>query len=494
MFSHAYLRGARRFWARYLVPNALEREPEFRKTMESVASSGMRVAGMLGLGGATIFVLANVIAGSNFVWWYEGVDPTRPVVLWSVVLIAGLGIGMLAAAHLHLRLRAGRLLMSLFLLVVAFALIWEDMEKGDFRFTAEWLTLVMFFAVGTVPFQPWQTGVLCVSITSIYAFLQASQSTLAGGLSTGDDVAQLIYLGVVTFLCMTMSSAIYVSRWEQYRSRRRLQQMQDQLVQKEKLASLGQLAAGIAHEIQNPLNFVNNFAELSEELISELIVDVLADPSKPVGEALDGVGNVLDDLRTNAKKIAEHGRRADGIVKSMLAHSRKMPGDRRPVDLNHLADEYIDLAYHALRAQHTGFDVRIDRDFDAELKTIPVVPEEIGRVIQNLLDNAFDAVLARKLVEEDGYEPRVRVATNRTPGGAAITIADNGAGIPEEHREQIFEPFFTTKPSGQGTGLGLSLAYDIVTSGHGGTMGVDAVDGEGTTFRIELPAIPFDAI
>ncbi|MCH7640562.1 MAG: hypothetical protein IH855_14075 [Bacteroidetes bacterium] len=487
-----YFSIVRPFWARYLFPNELEREPEFRKTMESAAAGGMRAAGMFGLGGASLFVLAHLIAGDNFAWWYNGVEPAQPVILWSIVLIAGLGIGLLAAAHFHLRLREGRLFMNLFLLVAALVFIWEDRAAGDIRFTAGWLTLIMFFAVGTVPFQPWQTGVLCVAITALYAFFQASLSDLAGGLSGDDEVGRLIYLSLVTLLCMTMSSAIYVSRYEQYRARRRIEQMQDQLVQKEKLASLGQLAAGLAHEIQNPLNFVNNFAELSQELISELVEDLAASPNRPVGEAMDEMGNALDDLRTNTDKIAKHGRRAEGIVRNMLAHSRKIPGDRRPVDLNELADEYIGLAYNVMRAQHTGFDVHIDREFDAELETILVVPAEIGRVILNLLDNAFDAVRRRKLVEQDGYEPRVRVATKQTPGGATITIADNGVGIPEEHREQIFEPFFTTKPSGEGTGLGLSLAYDIVTAGHGGTLGVDAMDGEWTTFRLALPAIPLD--
>ena len=269
--------------------------------------------------------------------------------------------------------------------------------------------------------------------------------------------------------------------------------MQDQLVQKEKLASLGQLTAGIAHEIKNPLNFVNNFSQMSQELLDELLEELEANPDKPTRETLADVQDVLNDLRANTEKVAEHGKRADGIVRNMLAHSRTTPGDRRPVDLNRLAEEYVGLAYHGMRAQHRGFNVDIDRDFDEELEPIPVVPEEIGRVILNLMDNAFDAVRTRELAKQDGYAPRVRVATHRTPDGATITIADNGTGIPDELRERIFEPFFTTKPSGEGTGLGLSLAYDIVTAGHGGKMEVESVNGEGTTFTIELPSAPLEA-
>ena len=482
----------RPFWARYLVPSTLEKDAEFRRILESVARGGMRAAGILGLAGAMIYLLAHAAAQGTFVWMDDGVDPERPVALWSKVAIAGMGIGLLTASRIQLRLRPGRLLMSVFLLAGAFVLIQEDISGGNFMFTAGWLTLVMFFAVGTVPFQPWQTGVLCAAITLLYAFLVVSQPASNGGLPASEDVARLIYLGLVTFLCITMSSVIYVSRFEQYCSKRRVRQMQDQLVQKEKLASLGHLAAGIAHEIKNPLNFINNFAQLSQESVRELTQNLAANPNKPANEALNEVRVTLDDLRTNAEKVAEHGHRADSIVKSMLEHSRTMPGERRPVDLNKLADQFIGLAFHAMRAQHTGFDVSVDRDFDEGLEAIPVVPSEIGRVLLNLLDNAFDAVRRRKLVERDGYEPHVLLTTSRTLNGAVITVTDNGIGIPEDHRKQVFEPFFTTKAPGEGTGLGLSLAYDIATAGHGGSLVVDTAKDEGTTFRLELPTTQGD--
>ena len=507
------LRKLRLFWVRYLVPDALERDPEFRATMDALTRRGLRVAGALGLLGISIYLLAHLLAGRRFEWTFSDMVPGANVVIWNKVLIGCMSIAVLVLARVRPRVRPGRILMSLFLIVAALGMILEDVSRGDFTFTAGWLTLIMLLTVGTVPFTPWQTGLLCIAIAGLYAYYASAPTALINSLAAGVPVSRLIYFGLVTFLCTSMSASLYASRYEQYRSLRRVgrlkerlsarsealqnalargRRMQDQLVQKEKLASLGQLTAGIAHEIKNPLNFVNNFSQLSQELLDELLEELEADPDRPTGETLADVQDVLSDLRANTEKVAEHGKRADGIVRSMLAHSRTTPGDRRPVDLNRLAEEYVGLAYHGMRARHIGFNVDIDRDFDEELEPIPVVPEEIGRVLLNLMDNAFDAVRARELAEQDGYAPRVRVATRRTPDGATITIADNGTGIPDEFRERIFEPFFTTKPSGEGTGLGLSLAYDIVTAGHGGKMEVETVDGEGTTFTLELPSVPLE--
>lgn len=505
------LRKLRLFWVRYLMPDALEKDVEFQKTMDALTRRGLRVAGALGLLGISIYLLAHLSVGRRFVWTFSSLVPGANVVIWNKVLIGCMSIAALVLAHVRPRVRPGRILMSLFLVVTALALILEDVSRGDFTFTAGWLTLVMLITVGTVPFQPWQTGMLCLVIGVLYAYYASLPTALINSLSAGVPASRLIYVGLVTFLCTSMSASLYASRYEQYRSLRRVErlkerlstrsealqhalergrQMQDQLVQKEKLASLGQLTAGIAHEIKNPLNFVNNFSELSRDLMDELVEELEANPEKPIGDVLEEVQDVLRDLRTNTEKVAEHGKRADGIVRSMLAHSRTTPGDRRPVDLNKLADEYVGLAFHGMRAQHSGFNVDIVRDFDEELESVAVVPEEIGRVFLNLMDNAFDAVRARTLAEQDRYEPRVRLATHRTPDGAVITIADNGTGIPGDIHERIFEPFFTTKPTGEGTGLGLSLSYDIITAGHGGTMDVETVEGVGTTFTLELPSVP----
>ena len=269
---------------------------------------------------------------------------------------------------------------------------------------------------------------------------------------------------------------------------RQLEEAQQQLVVKEKLASLGQLTAGIAHEIKNPLNFVNNFAALSTELVDEIGAFLHEHADRPVAELLDDLEDLLDDLRTSATKINEHGRRADGIVRSMLLHSRGKAGERQPTDLNTLVDEYVSLAYHGMRATEPGFNVALTRTYDASVGTVVLVPQEIGRVLLNLLNNAFHAVQEQARAQTGSYQPRVTVCTERRDDEVVICVEDNGAGIPESLHAKIFEPFFTTKPTGSGTGLGLSLSYEIVTRSHNGTLTFESTEGAGTTFVVTLPA------
>lgn len=265
-----------------------------------------------------------------------------------------------------------------------------------------------------------------------------------------------------------------------------LKRTQTQLVQQEKLASLGALTAGIAHEIKNPLNFINNFAGLNVELVDEIAEGLSEHPA-----ARQAIQDILEDLRTSASKIEEHGRRADGIVKSMLEHSRGTKGERRPVDLNALVEEYVNLAYHGKRAQQQGFNATVERQYGEGLNAVELVPQEIGRVVLNLVGNAFDAVTeqAARLngIGDGQYAPTVTVSTRRTGARVELRVADNGTGVPASVREKVFEPFFTTKMSGDGTGLGLSLSYDIVTQGHGGTMTLESEEGKGAAFVVTLP-------
>jgi len=259
-----------------------------------------------------------------------------------------------------------------------------------------------------------------------------------------------------------------------------LKATQAQLIQSEKMASLGELTAGIAHEIQNPLNFVNNFSEVNTELIDELQVEM--DKGN-----LAGAGAIAKDIKENEEKINHHGKRADTIVKGMLQHSRSSSGVREPTDINALADEYLRLAYHGLRAKDKSFSAKIKTDFDAGIGNITVVPQDIGRVALNLITNAFYAVNEKKKQLGDKYEPTVTVCTKKAQGNAEITVIDNGYGIPQKVMDKIFQPFFTTKPTGQGTGLGLSLSYDIIKA-HGGEINVATKEGEGTTFTVLLPS------
>jgi two-component system, NtrC family, sensor kinase len=260
---------------------------------------------------------------------------------------------------------------------------------------------------------------------------------------------------------------------------------QDRLVQTEKLASLGQLTAGIAHEIKNPLNFVNNFSALSAELVGEL-QDALADVSleKNKGEELNEIAQML---KSNLDKVVQHGKRADSIVKNMLLHSRQGSGEHRPVDINAIVEEALNLAYHGARAEKTDFNITLHRNFDSAVGVADGYPQEITRVLLNLISNGIYATTKRKTEVGDAFEPALTATTRNLGDKVEIRIRDNGTGIPAEVKEKIFNPFFTTKPAGGGTGLGLSISHDIIVKQHGGTIEVDSAPGTFTEFRIVLP-------
>jgi signal transduction histidine kinase len=260
-----------------------------------------------------------------------------------------------------------------------------------------------------------------------------------------------------------------------------LKATQSQLIQSEKMASLGELTAGIAHEIQNPLNFVNNFSEVSNELLDEMKGEI------DKGH-YDEVKAITNDVKQNLEKILHHGKRADGIVKGMLQHSRSSSGVKGPTDINALADEYLRLAYHGLRAKDKSFNATTKTDFDETIGKINIIRQDIGRVILNLITNAFYAVTEKKKQHGDTYEPAVWVSTKKVGENVMISVKDNGNGIPLKVLDKIFQPFFTTKPTGQGTGLGLSLSYDIVKA-HGGELKVETEEGKGSEFIIVLPVV-----
>lgn len=263
-----------------------------------------------------------------------------------------------------------------------------------------------------------------------------------------------------------------------------LKTTQTQLIQSEKMASLGELTAGIAHEIQNPLNFVNNFSEVNKELADEL--------EEEAGKGnMEEVKAIAKDIKENEQKINFHGKRADAIVKGMLQHSRANTGKKEPTDINALADEYLRLSYHGLRAKDKSFNADFKTDFDESIEKVNVVPQDMGRVLLNLFNNAFYAVNEKKkmhALKGESYEPTIRVSTKKENGKVIIVVCDNGSGIPQKTVDKIFQPFFTTKPTGQGTGLGLSLSYDIIKA-HGGELKVKTKEGEGAEFIIHLPVV-----
>jgi signal transduction histidine kinase len=265
-----------------------------------------------------------------------------------------------------------------------------------------------------------------------------------------------------------------------------LKETQDQLVHSEKMASLGELTAGIAHEIQNPLNFVNNFSEVNTELAHEL--QSMLEKLPITADQKQDLEDLVNDIVQNQEKIVYHGKRADTIVKSMLQHSRSSTGEKEETDINALADEYVRLSYHGLRAKDKSFNANFELDLDPSLGKIMAVPQDLGRVILNLVNNAFYAVNDHRKSAGPEYKPLVKLATRKNGAMVHISVEDNGGGISEEDSEKIFQPFFTTKPTGKGTGLGLSLSFDIITRGHGGKIDFESTPGKGTRFDILIPA------
>jgi len=246
------------------------------------------------------------------------------------------------------------------------------------------------------------------------------------------------------------------------------------------MASLGELTAGIAHEIQNPLNFVNNFSEVSAELVDELRRELNN------GDKEEAIA-ISEDIKQNLEKIQHHGKRADAIVKGMLQHSRSSSGKKEPADINALADEYLRLSYHGLRAKDKSFNAELVTHFDAKLPKVNVIPQDMGRVLLNLFNNAFYAVNQKAKTAGPDYNPEVTVTTATENRQVIIKVKDNGVGIPDAIKEKILQPFFTTKPTGEGTGLGLSLSYDILVKGHNGALDIISKEGEGSEFIVKLP-------
>ncbi|HLE56537.1 MAG TPA: ATP-binding protein, partial [Rhodothermia bacterium] len=266
-----------------------------------------------------------------------------------------------------------------------------------------------------------------------------------------------------------------------------LRSTQDRLVQSEKLASLGQLTAGIAHEIKNPLNFVNNFSDVSAELTDEIRSELESRKDSLPADFVEELSTMLESLSMNSKKVAEHGKRADAIVQNMLLHSQIGEGERQVVDLNHLLDEYVNLAYAGMKAKDENLEVEIVRDYHDTVGEVEIVPQDIGKVFMNLINNAIDAMKEHRQKNGSEYRPQLTISTERRKRGVEIRVSDNGPGMPEKVRQRVFEPFFTTKPTGSGTGLGLSMSYDIVTKGHGGALEVVSEEGQGATFIVRLP-------
>ena len=359
----------------------------------------------------------------------------------------------------------------------------NDIEREHSRYISNVnLTIMSRLEDGSIPKSPHSL---------IYLPLQVKDKTI--GLISIQSYNKNAYtqhhLDILKTLASYTSAALYnAASFESLQSTlNTLKLTQEQLVQSEKMASLGELTAGIAHEIQNPLNFVNNFSEVNRELIEEMREEI---DKGNFNEAK----TISNDIKKNEEKISHHGKRADAIVKGMLQHSRSSSGVKEPANINALADEYLRLAYHGLRAKDKSFNAKFETQLDKSIGNINIIAQDIGRVMVNLINNAFYAIVEKKkqvgdnrLPDGQVYEPTVTVSTRKIADKIEIRVKDNGNGIPQKILDKIFQPFFTTKPTGQGTGLGLSLAYDIITKGHGGELKVETKEGEGSTFIIHLP-------
>jgi signal transduction histidine kinase len=320
--------------------------------------------------------------------------------------------------------------------------------------------------------------VICAALFESY-FIEKRFTLPIPVVTTFFAINIIATLGIIYFLMESFLKKQEELRIELRQSLEDLKATQAQLIQSEKMASLGELTAGIAHEIQNPLNFVNNFSDVNTELLEELKEELTN------GNQQEAI-SLANDIKENEQKINHHGKRADAIVRGMLQHSRKGSDKKEPTDINALADEYLRLSYHGLRAKDKSFNATLETDFDESIKKIDVVPQDVGRVLLNLFSNAFYAVSEKKKQLNGSFEPKVSVAISRGIGKVEITVTDNGNGIPQKILDKIYQPFFTTKPTGEGTGLGLSLSYDIIKA-HGGEIKVNSTEGEGTIFKIQLP-------
>jgi signal transduction histidine kinase len=402
------------------------------------------------------------------------VPATKPVMMWVAHLMCLL---IVAAVFRQNELRNARPVMYAVLPLILISLLKDLIESLNadlYSKIDEYLDTAMFFAV------VWMIAMWFITKKQRKALEKERKKRLE------EEEEHKVVAGLKAELedqVAERTSELMQQKEELQQALNELKSTQVQLIQQEKMASLGELTAGIAHEIQNPLNFVNNFSELSMELVTELKEEI----EKPdLNKVL--ITELAADLSKNQEKINSHGKRADAIVKGMLQHSRSSTGKKEPTDLNALADEYLRLSYHGLRAKDKLFNATMHTAFDQSVGRVNIIAQDLGRVLLNLFNNAFYAVAEKKKQQGETFTPAVWVDTKKTPTGVEIRIRDNGMGIPQKVLDKIFQPFFTTKPTGQGTGLGLSLSYDIITKGHGGQLKVETKEGEYAVFIIYIPS------
>lgn len=479
-----------------------ERDPTFQEVLESQTQRGMVVTASLGILGATLFVAVHLVSGSAPVWLE--VDPAADTIsLADKAFIVLLCVLLLVAARARNVRWWGRALLGVVMVVSGFAIGLDDFVRGDFSFTVAWLVLVQLVAVGTVPYTPRQSLAICLSMIGVYAALLAWQPQALELYLYEHRSAYFVFASIIV---VTLATYLYDARYRQHLAKREVEHLRDRLGQRkdeleaslveleaaqqrlllqEHFATLGQVTSGVAHEIQNPLHFVTNFASLTEELVGELREALFAPTSEERAEPdLVDVEGILDDIAANTATVVQHGRRASQIVSRMLEHARSATSDPVTVALDRFVADQVQIAGRRFcdrLPNRVPVDVQSDR---VDAVEIVVRPPEMSAALQNLLDNAL-----RAASEGGAATPGVIVATLLRPGIVEIHISDNGPGIPPQHLKQLFEPFFTTRAAGEGTGLGLALTHGIVLD-HGGTLDVESSADGGATFILGLPLAP----
>lgn len=510
----------RQFRSIYFRASETERDEGFVEVLRTQMRTGLYVSGALGIFAILAFVSANVlIVGKALVWSYEGADPMTEVVGWDKLFSLVVCASVVAFARRTITLQAGRLLASVVVLIVSAAFLWDDLLHGDMSNSIAYLTLALLAVTGTIPFRPGQALLLTLAVALLFYGFSTLLPPEAFIREDQIIAAQLVYLSILSVLLTGISALIYHSRFEEYRSRKVAEELYDtvreqseqmlamerakvteleqayqnlkdahvQLVHAEKMASLGRLTAGIAHEIKNPLNFISNFAVTIVDFEQDLENELAALRERYGDEEVSRIEPILSEIREACHKIHHHSQRADVVLKRMLQHAQGRPGERRTTDLHMLISDCLAISQGAFRVEKGERLVKVERKFDPTIGTVDVVPREMAHVILSLLNNAFQSVLSRSEGFDPSYIPHVRIGTSRKEGHVEIRIEDNGLGIPESIRKDLFEPFTASHSAARRTGYGLATSYDIVVNGHGGAMTFEDREGGGVIFTVRLP-------
>ena len=490
-------RWIRWFWMHTFATNEREHDEDFRETISGHASRGMIVVGILGIMSVLVNLGANAIYGKEVVWTPG--DPRDTILIWDKLVLLGLSLSLIAISGRNIPIGWKRAVAAIMAIAASNAILLEDYLQGSVFVSEQYIGLLVFVVIVAIPFKPWHAMILVPFVVGSYivicSILQDHPRIVVDGFAPG----VIVFTIIIVFLAIGLNFLLYNARYEQHRIRKKserlseslrhsldeLNKAQDKLVHAQRMASLGNLSAGIAHELSNPLNFVNNFASLSTQLVDE-VKDILDRSRSEPGKYGAELDELMEGLRGNIERIDKHGKRATDIVKNMINHTNLATSEVQELTVSKLVDDNIGPALNSIALGSPSFRPDIVRDYDATL-LVNGVPTELGRVFWNLLRNAFYEVNEKARLSPSTFKPTVMISVRKSGDNVKVTVRDNGRGIDPDVEKNIFDPFVTTKPPGAGTGLGLSMTYEIVVQGHGGSIEVENYPGEGATFIVSLP-------